>query len=326
MLLFRSLILLFVTGSLAFPAAGGETLDRIRERGYLNCGVPASLPGFSIETENGRQGFFVDLCRAIAIASLGDPSQVRLVTLTEDNNQSGLQSGKVDLMMSLTPWQMMDDTALGLTFVTPTFYDSLQILASTGQYLTKDLTNQTLCFNNQPDRQASLERLSQQQNLSLKLAGFPSLATAIKAYDNGQCQALAGRVSELIPLLASLSKPQDSHLLPESFEVSATGIWISQGDEDWFKLIRWTFQWLLNAEQQDLRGAAADDTNNQAALVSAAILLGLSEDWQSRILQQLGHYGDIFERHLGQASPYAMPRGHNNLIDNGGLLVPARMN
>ncbi|MEY8842116.1 amino acid ABC transporter substrate-binding protein, partial [Cribrihabitans sp. XS_ASV171] len=68
---------------LAASAAAAATIDDVKARGKLNCGVTTGLVGFAAPDANGEwNGFDVAVCRAVAAAVLGDPTAVEFVPTT----------------------------------------------------------------------------------------------------------------------------------------------------------------------------------------------------------------------------------------------------
>ena len=54
---------------LAAGVASAATVDDVKARGKLNCGVATGVPGFAAPDANGEwQGFDVAVCRAVAAA------------------------------------------------------------------------------------------------------------------------------------------------------------------------------------------------------------------------------------------------------------------
>ena len=83
---------------LALPASAQGTLDAVRARGALNCGVNTNAPGFTTITSSGEyQGMVADLCRGLAAAIFGDATKVRWVPLTFATRFTALGAGEVDV-------------------------------------------------------------------------------------------------------------------------------------------------------------------------------------------------------------------------------------
>ena len=72
-----SRLMLVIALMLAAPAAAG-TLDDIKSRGSVTCGVNGELLGFSIANGGQWAGFNVDYCRAYAAAIFADAYKVKI--------------------------------------------------------------------------------------------------------------------------------------------------------------------------------------------------------------------------------------------------------
>ncbi len=311
--------------SLIFTSMAQSTsrLDKIRQRGFLNCGVHSSMPGFSIHSEQGWVGFEADFCRALAAATLGDANQVRFVPLPLSQGYNELQSGDIDLLMRHNRWSMKQDTALGITFVAPWFFEQqgflLQIASQINQI--KDLKGIRICVSPENDKRTNPLDFFVQEN------HFPSFGIAAKAFENGQCDALSGTVSQLHITQAGFSAGSKMLVITNPSTLQALGPIVRHQDHQWFKIVRWTIYLLINAESANINR----QTNNSSDIKSPShkliadaglngISLGLNENWAAQVTMQLGNYGEIFQRSLGV---YNIPRGINVSTLEGGLhLLP----
>ncbi len=309
---------------LTVTAQGSSTLENVRQRGFLNCGVHASLPGFSIRSPQGWNGFEVDFCRAVAAATLGDARQVRFIPLPLTQGYTELQSGDVDLLVRHNRWTMKLDTVLGLTYVAPWFYEQQGFLVQSASQIhqLKDLKGIRICVSPGNDK------LGKSLGFFIQENHFPSFGIAAKAFENGQCDALSGPVSQLYITRKGFNASPAMLIIANPASTRALGPIIRQQDAQWFKIIRWTTYLLINAESAGitkLTASATADKQEPATLLAAAglsgISLGLEENWATRVISQLGHYGEIFERNLG---PYQIERDLNTTHSDGGLhLLPA---
>ena len=296
-----------------------STLQDVRQKGFIHCGVHSSLPGFAIQSDQGWQGLEVDLCRAIAAAVLNDAQKVRLTPIASEQGYNLLQSGEIDLLVRHNEWTMLPDTALGLTFVTPWYYQEQAFIArlEAGINQLSDLNKKKICLY--PDAEKSIKGLAD----NVERIGFPSFGIAVKAFENSQCDALPGEVSRLA--IARLNFPNTIKTQIIVTDISPTPVapLIRQGDHEWFKIVRWITYWLLNAEKTGITQTSITQlksTQPASQLIKAAGLsgstIGLDANWPIQVIQQIGNYGEIFDRHFGD---YQLPRGANNLHHKGGL-------
>lgn len=292
------------------------TLQDVRKKGFIDCGVHSSLPGFAIQSEHGWQGMEVDLCRAVAAAVLNSAQNVRFTPIAGGQGYGALQSGDIDLLVRHNRWTMLPDTAMGITFVAPWFYleQGFLVVEDTETEQIGDLTGKKVCVY--PEAEEITDR-------DIEQVSFPSFGIAAKAFENGQCAALTGDLPQLSITCAALAEIMDCELLNDKNSPLATGPLVRQGDHEWFKIVRWTIYWLMNAERLGITSDSVDMlTDDSPALRKiasaglAGISIGLDDEWPLRVVRQVGNYGEIFKHHFGA---YPLPRGVNRLVDKGGL-------
>ena len=298
---------------------GAATLHEIRQKGFIDCGVHSSLPGFSIQSDQGWQGMEVDLCRAVAAAVLDNEQKVRFTPFANEQGYNALQSGDIDLLIRHNDWTMLPDTAVGLSFVAPWFYEEQGFLIreKAGVNQLSELGEKKICLF--PGVEKPIANLAD----GIGRVNLPSFGIAAKAFEKNQCQALPGALARLS--MARQNFP--SSLLTEIIAIDTAPTVIAplirQGDHEWFKIVRWVIFWLLNAEQSGFDQASmaqiGSDKLASRIIKSAGIsgsAMGLDPNWPIQVIQQTGHYGEIFNRHFGDMQ---LPRGANNLYHKGGL-------
>src|SRR5918994_1082054 len=116
--------------TLAFPASAG-TLDTVKQRGAVQCGVSEGLYGFSEKNTQGEwSGFDVDFCRAVASAIFDDRSKVMFVPLSAGERFDALRAGRVDLLSRNSTWTLEREAGLGLAFAGITYHDGQGFMVS----------------------------------------------------------------------------------------------------------------------------------------------------------------------------------------------------
>lgn len=317
-------LLLTVCFLLVTSLSLGGTLNNVRDKGFVDCGVHSSLPGFAIQSDQGWEGMEVTLCRAVAAAVLGNARLVRFTPFSSNQGFTALQSGDIDLLVRHTPWSMAQDSALGLSFVAPWYFEQrgFLVLEESGIEHKDGLLQKKACLYPGALKQDA------HQTLSNESPSFSSFGIAAKAFENGQCDALPGDLAQLYIARSGLPADLGTKVLEASDPIQALGPVVRQKDMQWFKIVRWTLYLILNAEQLGLNQNAAlqlkeDQDNPYYTLLRQAgfngIGIGLQPEWPFHVLQQTGHYGEIFERHLGH---YSIPRNLNALSRDGGLHYP----
>ena len=142
--------IIIATGLLATSCltAQAATLDTVKQRGTLVCGVSAGFAGFSTPDSQGNyKGLDVDYCRALAAGVLGDPGKVRYVALTAQNRFTALQSGEIDVLYRNSTQTYLRGVTLGLRQGPVNFYNGqgFVVKADAGVKDLKGLNGATVC-------------------------------------------------------------------------------------------------------------------------------------------------------------------------------------
>jgi len=324
-------IVLSAALSLSGPAAFAQsTVDAVKARGMLDCGVNGALIGFSNkDAQESWSGLDVDYCRAIAAAVLGDTGKVAFVPLSSKERFEALQSGQVDVLLRNTTWTSERDTSLGVTFTGVNFYDHQAFMVRKLQVKSAaDLNNVAVCVLDDTTTKLNLADFASVHKLVLKTLAFSTSNQAIAAYDSKRCDAYTADHSGLLAAMHALAEPDLNAILPDVVAKEPLGPAVRKGDDGWFALVRWTHFAMLLAEEAGVTSANVDDQVRSEIPATRRLLgtdgdqgeaLGLSKDWAYRIIKSVGNYGEVFERNVGQASPLKLPRGYNALWRDGGL-------
>jgi general L-amino acid transport system substrate-binding protein len=320
------------------PVHAGKTIDAIKARGELVCGVNLGLPGFSQADSQGKwSGLDVDTCRAVAATMLGDPDKVRYVPLTSQQRFTALQSGEIDILPRNTTWTMTRDASLGLHFTGVTYYDGqgFMVPKSLNVKNAKEMRGATVCVQSGTTTELNLSDFSRANNLNLKPVVFSDLPTTNAAYFAGRCQAYTNDRSVLASIRAKeAAKPDDQLILPDIISKEPLGTSVRRGDDDFFAIVKWVGYARIEAEELGITQANVEaqkrDSKNPAVqrLVGGGTedtgkLLGLDKDWAVRAIKAAGNYGESYGRNIG---PLGLPRGLNALWNQGGLMyaMPVR--
>ena len=319
--------------TLAAPAHAGKTLDAIKAKGQLACGVSTGVIGFSAADSQGQwRGLDVDVCRAIAAAVLGDPNKVRWVPLNSQQRFTAIQSGEVDILSRNTTWSLTRDAGLGLHFTAVTYYDGQGFLVAKKSKVTsaKQLKNAEICVQSGTTTERNLADWFRAQGIKVKPVVFDKFEPSIKAFFSGRCQAYTTDASALAFIRTKEApNPDDYLVLPEIISKEPLGPAVRRGDDDWFAIVKWVVQALVEAEELGITQARVDalkaspDPAVQRFLGVGEDLgknLGLDREWAARAVKAGGNYGEIFERNVGAGSPLKLPRGLNAQWNKGGLM------
>ena len=316
------------------PAHAGKTLDAIKARGALVCGVNVGLAGFSQADSQGNwSGLDVDTCKAVAAAVLGDASKVKYVPLTAQARFTALQSGEIDMLARNTTWTLTRDASLGLHFTGVTFYDGQGFMVPVKSKVTsaKQLKGATVCVQSGTTTEKNLTDYSRANNLNIKPVVFEKVEASTAAYFAGRCVAYTTDASGLASIRTKEAKdPKEHVILPELISKEPLGPSVRRGDDEWFAIVKWVVYGLIEAEEYGITSANVDKqlAESQDPVVMRILgksedtgkLLGLDKDWMVRAIKAVGNYGEIFERNVGPKTPLNLPRGTNSLWSKGGLM------
>jgi general L-amino acid transport system substrate-binding protein len=318
-------------GAAGIANAQTKTLDVVKQRGSLSCGVHTGLAGFGQPDDKGNwTGFDVDYCRAIAAATIGDAAKVKFVPTTAKERFTALQSGEVDVLVRTTTWTIARDSSLGLAFAGVNYYDGQGFLVkkSLGVKSAKELNGSTICVLTGTTTELNLADYFKANNLSYKTVVFERLDEAVKAYQTGRCDAYTTDQSGLYSVRVQQANPDEHVVLPEIISKEPLGPSVRQGDFQWFTIVKWVHFALINAEELGITQANVDQMASSTNPDVRRLLgkdgdfgkgLGLDNDFAVKIVKAIGNYGEAFERNVGSGSRLKIARGLNNLWDKGGI-------
>lgn len=333
----RKTVVMFAAAVTALCAAAtaeaGKTLDAMKGRGQLVCGVNTSAPGFSAADSQGNwKGLDVDFCRAVAAAVLGDANKVKWVPLNSQQRFTALQSGEVDLLSRNSTWTLTRDASLGIAFTGINYYDGQGFMVPTKLNVAsaKKLNNATICVQSGTTSEKNVADFFVANKLKYKQVVFDTAEATQAAFYSGRCQALTTDMSDLAGARTKATKPDDYVILPEVISKEPLGPAVRRGDDEFFTIVRWVGYAMIEAEELGVTQANVDQlkASSQDPVVQRLLgvtedtgkLLGLDRDWIVRVVKAVGNYGESFERNVGPKSALALPRGVNNLWTKGGLM------
>jgi general L-amino acid transport system substrate-binding protein len=324
-----ALSLALATAIAAPGARAADTLQAVKDRGKLSCGVSQGLPGFSNPDDKGNwTGIDVDVCRAIAAAIFDDPNKVSFVPLTAKDRFAALQSGEIDLLSRNTTWTLQRDDTYG-AFTGVTYYDGQGFMVKKSLKVNSalELNSASVCVQTGTTTEQNLADYFKANNMKYEVIAFAGADETIKAYDSGRCDVFTTDMSGLYAERLKLANPADHVVLPEIISKEPLGPMVRHGDDKWFNIVRWTLFAMINAEEMgvtqknvdemsksdkpDLKRAFGDGNLGEG--------LGLTKDWFYRIVKAEGNYGEMYERNVGTGSKLQIARGLNQLWNKGGI-------
>jgi len=312
-------------------AASAATLDEVRSKGFVQCGVSQGLPGFSNPDSAGNwTGMDVDLCRGVAAAVFGDATKVKYTPLSAKERFTALQSKEVDLLSRNTTWTATRDTSLGLNFAGVNYYDGqgFMVRKDLGVKSALELSGASVCTNTGTTTELNVADYFRANQLEYEIVAFEKADEVVQAYDAGRCDVYTTDQSGLYAQRLKLTNPGDHTVLPEIISKEPLGPVVRQGDDQWFNVVKWVHFAMLNAEELGVTSANAEEMKGSEDPAIKRLLgtegefgsqLGIDNAWAFNVVSQVGNYGEVFDRNVGPDTPLAIERGVNALWSKGGL-------
>ncbi|MGI9351246.1 MAG: amino acid ABC transporter substrate-binding protein [Rhizobiaceae bacterium] len=323
----------FAVAALGIAATGASaaTLDDVKAKGFVQCGVSQGLPGFSNPDSAGNwTGIDVDVCRAVAAAVFGDSTKVKYTPLSAKERFTALQSGEIDILSRNTTWTATRDTSLGLNFAGVNYYDGQGFMVRKDLNVKSalELSGASICTNTGTTTELNVADYFRANKLEYEIVAFEKADEVVAAYDAGRCDVYTTDQSGLYAQRLKLTNPADHQVLPEIISKEPLGPVVRQGDDQWFNLVKWTHFAMVNAEELGITSANAEEMKSSDNPAVKRVLgtegefgaaLGVGNDWAFNIISQVGNYAEAFDRNVGPDTPLAISRGVNALWTEGGL-------
>ncbi|MAR79753.1 MAG: amino acid ABC transporter substrate-binding protein [Rhodospirillaceae bacterium] len=334
-----ALALAFTVSLIGTVASKAGTLDDIKARGMLKCGINTGLAGFAYTDDSGNwRGFDVAYCQALSAAIFGTGDKVEYVNLTGKTRFPALQSGEIDVLSRNTTWTFSRDVDLGFTFIGVSYYDGQGFIGrkSLGAKSAKELDGASVCIQTGTTTELNLADFFRVNKMKYEAVPIETNEEARKAYLAERCDVYTTDASGLAATKATFDDPENHMVFPEIVSKEPLGPLVRQGDENWSDVARWVLNTLINAEEygvtqanvMKLASSAGDNPEINRMLGTEGSLgemLGLSKDWGVNVIKTGGNYGEIFARYLGTNTKLGLQRGVNALYTNGGLIYAPPM-
>lgn len=328
----RNGLLSLAAGVLALSGSvQAGTLDTVKGRGALVCGVSPGVPGFSLPDKEGKwSGLDVDVCRALAAAVFGDATKVRYTPLNPKDRFSSLQSGEIDVLVRQTTWSLSRDTTLGMNFAPINYFDGQGLLVRKSLNIksAKELAGASVCIQSGTTSELNIADFFRSNGISYSPVTFGEGDATVKAFETGRCDVFTTDASALFAYRLKLADPEQYVVLPELISKEPLAPAVRHGDDQWFDIVKWIHFAMVGAEELGITSKNVDEQLKSANPEIRRFLgvegtygegLGLSNDWAYRIIKQVGNYGESYDANVGPNSRLAIPRGLNNLWSKGGL-------
>lgn len=317
---------------LCSTVASAGTLDDVKAKGYIDCGVTTGLAGFASPDDKGEwAGFDVDFCRAMAAAVLGDAKKVKFTPTTGKTRFPALQSGEVDVLARNTTWTFSRDTDLGFEFIGVNYYDGqgFMVKANLGVKSALELDGASVCIQTGTTTELNLADYFRANNMSFTPIVIEDNAEARQNYESGACDVYTTDRSGLAATRVVLANPDEHVVLPEIISKEPLGPLVRHGDNQWGDIARWTLNAMITAEELGVTAANVEEMKNSSNPEIRRLLgtegdlgamIGLDNEWAARAIAAVGNYGESYDRNIGPNTPLGLARGVNALWNKGGIL------
>ncbi len=322
---------------------GGDTFQAVQDRGSVVCGVNDAVPGFGFTDEGGEfSGFDIDFCRVIAAAVLGDAEAVEFRPLTAEQRFTALQSGEIDVLVRNTTWTSSRDGGEGAQFAVTTFYDGQGMMVrSDSEFETiEDMENTAICVLSGTTTELNLSTRFAVAGVDYEPVPFEDNETLQQAFEQERCDGWTSDLSQLAGVRSAFPDGPDALRIlndadgnPDTFSKEPLGPAVRQGDPQWFDAVNWAVIATIQAEEFEIDSTNVGDnlgSDNPDVLrflgqpgeedgAIADVGLGLDPEFAVNIVEQVGNYGEIFDRNVGPDTDLGLERGLNALWTEGGL-------
>ena len=318
-------------------AASAGTLDDVKAKGFVQCGVSTGLGGFAAPNDAGEwAGFDVDVCRALAAAVLGDAKAVKFTPTTSKERFTALQSGEVDLLARNTTWTFSRDVNLGFEFTGVNYYDGqgFMVPKDLGVSSALELDGASVCIATGTTTELNLADFFRANGMEFESVVIETADEARQAYDSGSCDVYTTDASGLAAQRATLSDPSAHVILPEIVSKEPLGPLVRHGDNQWGDIVRWVLNAMIIAEELGVTSENVGEMKGSNNPEIRRLLgvegdmgeqLGLDANWAENIIASVGNYSESFERNVGVNTPLGLERGLNALWVDGGILYSPPM-
>ena len=326
------IIFIFLFILIFFNSSFATTLDEIKERDFLICGVSEPTTGFAdFDDESNWKGFDVDMCRAISSAIFADPNKVEFKSTTNRSRFPLLSSGEIDVLSRITTWTFSRDVNLGFEYAGINFYDGLGFMIDSSLLITSanELDGVSICTINGSAFEFYIDQYFNNKNISYEKIPVELDDEAFENFLSGRCDIYTNYITSLAEKRLSLPNSSKFEILPELISKEPLGVLVRHGDDQWKDVVSWTLKVMILAEELNINSKNIDSfllsEDNEILRLLGEIgsygdMIELDEKWAYNIIKQIGNYEEVFDRNLGKNSSLNLKRGLNKLYNEGGLL------
>ncbi len=319
----------------ALPAAAQQTLEAVKKRGHLICGVDGNLPGFSLlNAVKEWEGMDVDLCRGIAAAIFGDATKVKFVEVTAKDRFDKLAAGEFDVLARNSTVTLQRSAGVNVRFAVVNFFDGQAFVVPKKLKIDQlaGVRGGNVCVAKGTTHVFNMDAWFKARRLTAIPVEFGSPEAMYEGFFASRCIAVTADATALAGYIVRSGKAAEYLMLPEIISKEPLGPYVRNGDSPWLDIVRWTHYAMLEAEERGITPKSIDALKREVQDPYLRLFLGvdpgngkalgLNEDWAYNIVKQVGNYGEIYERNVGMGSALKFARGVNALWSKGGLMYP----
>ncbi|WLR41372.1 amino acid ABC transporter substrate-binding protein [Bacillus carboniphilus] len=306
-------------------------LKKVKDEGKLMAGINGDLPGFGYLEGDTYKGFDVDFAKAIAAAVLGDAEKIEFRPLSAQERFTAVSSGEVDVLVRNSTWTTNRDAEIGMNFAPVNFYDGQGIMVRNDSGINKieDLEGKRIAVEQGTTTEQNLVDVMRTYGIEFESVVYDGVDAAVAAYETGSVDAWTTDKSGLVSRKSIMEDPDAHKVLEETLSKEPLAPAVAHGDDQWFDIVKWVVFATIQAEEYGITSENVDeyleDDNPEIQRLlgkegNLGEQLGLPEDFAYQVIKQVGNYGEIFERNLGEDTIFGLDRGMNALYTDGGLM------
>ena len=310
-----------------------DNLQEIKQRGVLRCGTNLSVKSYAYYSDDTWHGIDADVCRAMALAILGDAEKINMVNVTQNDVISALDSKRIDVMMGGIQNAAKLEVERKVLSAGLIYYDYQKILAGENSEDLKDYSGQKVCVLKDSSYYENLENYVVSQGLQFNYLAQNSMPMVKDSFLLNRCNLITGSGFYLHDLEKELNSriKRKVKVLPIKLSVMPVYALVQKNNIELQIALKWVINALFLAEQYGINSKNLSFYSQHNNSEIRNLMGDNPEMWQSlkvepkwlpQAIKIVGNYGDIYERNLGKYSEYKLKRHESNLLKNGGVVYP----
>lgn len=308
----------------------GGYLDYIRSQGKLRCGTNTQLKSFARLEDGIWYGIDADICKAIAIAILGDSEKIEMINIEAGEVAKALANNQIDVMLSGVPFRALQEIEGNVENAGLIYYDQQLLMVADDDKEPEYYRGKKICLATGSDYYRNFEEFNMKHNLDVSYLTFTDMAKVREAFLLKRCQMITAGALFLGGIKQSMLK-SNTKIFPDQIAITPVYALVRSHNQELQLAVKWILNALFLAEQY---GMNAQNLNFFTSHNNPEIRnlmgdnpqlwqsLGLRSFWLNDAIKLLGNYGEIYERNIGMDSDYKVQRRQSKLVKDGGIIYP----